>query len=214
MGINDFGIRLARLRKGKNLTQAQLAELLNISNKTVSRWETGEGYPEISLLPDLADVLDVSSDYLLTGEETQDKNQKDEFRSRFINAGGPYRHKDIGFRWKQPRFRDLTVFNKTVLILILIMLLYYLSWVVMQLMYNAGALDPERSEGFLTVFTTIGLHIFNIGSKAAPIVAVGGLAAGLLDFYDRQSKVSIILLVLSLMVPDMINNFGWQIIDI
>ena len=67
MGINDFGIRLARLRKGKNLTQAQLAELLNISNKTVSRWETGEGYPEISLLPDLADVLDVSSDYLLTG---------------------------------------------------------------------------------------------------------------------------------------------------
>ena len=77
MGINDFGIRLARLRKGKNLTQAQLAELLNISNKTVSRWETGEGYPEISLLPDLADVLDVSSDYLLTVEVTQDKNQKD-----------------------------------------------------------------------------------------------------------------------------------------
>ena len=38
---NEFGAKIADLRKEKGLTQAQLADLLNISNKTISRWETG-----------------------------------------------------------------------------------------------------------------------------------------------------------------------------
>ncbi|MEF2783199.1 MAG: helix-turn-helix transcriptional regulator, partial [Clostridium sp.] len=45
-----FAKRLVNLRKKKGYTQAELAEKLNVSNKTVSRWETAEGYPDISLL--------------------------------------------------------------------------------------------------------------------------------------------------------------------
>ena len=46
MNKEQFAEKIIRLRKKKGYTQAQLAELLNVSNKAVSRWETAEGYPE------------------------------------------------------------------------------------------------------------------------------------------------------------------------
>ncbi len=63
-----LGATITSLRKQKHMTQAKLAEVLNISHKTVSKWETGLGYPEISLLPRLASVFGVTVDYLLSGE--------------------------------------------------------------------------------------------------------------------------------------------------
>ncbi|MCI9595778.1 MAG: helix-turn-helix transcriptional regulator [Firmicutes bacterium] len=48
---------MARLYKEQPLTQAQLAEKLHISNKTISRWEMGEGYPDVTLLAPLAETL-------------------------------------------------------------------------------------------------------------------------------------------------------------
>ncbi len=68
MDAKNLGRIVARLRKKKGMTQMQLAEKLCISNKTVSRWESGLGYPEITQLPTLAEVLGVSVDYMLTGE--------------------------------------------------------------------------------------------------------------------------------------------------
>ncbi len=52
-------------RKEKNITQQELADLLFVSNKTISKWETGRGVPEITIIPKLAKVLDVSIDELL-----------------------------------------------------------------------------------------------------------------------------------------------------
>ena len=63
-----FGITVAKLRKQHNLTQAALAQKINVSSKAVSKWETGLGYPEITLLPQIAAVFGVSVDYLITGE--------------------------------------------------------------------------------------------------------------------------------------------------
>lgn len=65
MDNKSFGEKIARLRKEQHLTQAQLAEKLHISNKTISRWETGEGYPEITLLAPLAEALGTTTDELL-----------------------------------------------------------------------------------------------------------------------------------------------------
>ena len=59
------GKMIAEKRKEKGLTQLQLAEKLNVSNKTISRWETGEGYPDISILSALAHHLDITVDDLL-----------------------------------------------------------------------------------------------------------------------------------------------------
>jgi sugar/nucleoside kinase (ribokinase family) len=64
MNTVSFGSTIAKLRKKNNLTQLQLAEKLNISDKAVSKWENGGGYPEISLLPLLSEVFGVSIDYL------------------------------------------------------------------------------------------------------------------------------------------------------
>jgi transcriptional regulator with XRE-family HTH domain len=62
------GSFIAQLRKEKSLTQQELADRLGVTNKAVSKWETGEGYPEITILPTLADALGVTADELLRGE--------------------------------------------------------------------------------------------------------------------------------------------------
>ncbi len=70
----EFSANLRRLRKAAGFTQEALAEKLHLTGQAVSRWETGDGYPEITLLPTLADLLGVTVDALLrnaelTGEE-------------------------------------------------------------------------------------------------------------------------------------------------
>ena len=67
MDAKSIGATIAELRKKKGLTQLQLAEKLNVSDKAVSRWENGLGYPEITQLPVIASVFGVAVDYLMTG---------------------------------------------------------------------------------------------------------------------------------------------------
>ncbi len=62
------GTTIRRLREAKGLTQKQLAEQLCVSDKTVSKWETGRGLPDISILMELAAALGVSVPELLTGD--------------------------------------------------------------------------------------------------------------------------------------------------
>lgn len=64
-----FAKKLIALRKRKGYTQQDLADRLQVTNKAVSRWETGEGFPDISLLVPLCDALDVKCDDLLRDEK-------------------------------------------------------------------------------------------------------------------------------------------------
>ena len=68
MEKKTMGSFMAALRKANGLTQQQVADKLNVSNKTVSKWECNEGYPEISMLPVIAELYSVSVDELLRGE--------------------------------------------------------------------------------------------------------------------------------------------------
>ena len=68
------GAAIRRLRERKNMTQAALAELLDVSPKTVSKWETARGLPDISLLDSLASALNVSVMELLSGAAVRNKN--------------------------------------------------------------------------------------------------------------------------------------------
>lgn len=63
-----IGKRIAKLRKEKGLSQEKLAEKLGVSSQAVSKWENDASCPDISLLPILARVLDVTTDELLTGK--------------------------------------------------------------------------------------------------------------------------------------------------
>ena len=62
------GALIAELRHERELTQAQLGQRLGVADRTVSRWETGGGLPDVSMLADLATELGVTVDELLTGE--------------------------------------------------------------------------------------------------------------------------------------------------
>ena len=62
MDSKKTGAFIAALRKEKGYTQANLAELLNISNRTVSKWENGDGFPDITILPDIALVFGITVD--------------------------------------------------------------------------------------------------------------------------------------------------------
>ena len=69
MDANKTGALIAAKRKEKGMTQRELAEKLHISNKAVSRWETGAGFPDVSLLEPLAEALGVTVTELLSGGE-------------------------------------------------------------------------------------------------------------------------------------------------
>ena len=69
------GGTIKRLREGRRLTQARLAELLGVTDKAVSRWETGRGLPDLTLLEPLAKALGISVPELLSGEQVVNANR-------------------------------------------------------------------------------------------------------------------------------------------
>lgn len=71
MNQEKIGKFIAVCRKEKKLTQNELAEKLNITNKAVSKWETGRGMPDSSILLELSKILDVTVNELLSGERLQ-----------------------------------------------------------------------------------------------------------------------------------------------
>lgn len=72
------------LRNKKGLTQKQLADLINVSDKTVSKWETGKGFPDVSMIEPLSAALSASAIELLNGESVANKNvSANVLRSRF-----------------------------------------------------------------------------------------------------------------------------------
>lgn len=102
MSINDFGTRLADLRKRAELTQAALAEKLDVSDRAVSKWENAGGYPDITLLPQLADIFGVTTDYLLRGTPVKrqrfclgwgDNKFRDAVNTKYLDKG--WRVKDM-----------------------------------------------------------------------------------------------------------------------
>lgn len=71
-----IGKFIAAERKRKGYTQKQLAEILGISDKTVSKWECGNGFPEVSLLHPLCTELDISVNELLVGERVSEEDYR------------------------------------------------------------------------------------------------------------------------------------------
>lgn len=70
MNQKKMGAFIKALRKDKNLTQEQLAEILGVSNRTVSRWETGSNIPDLDMLIMLSDYFDVEIKELIDGEKS------------------------------------------------------------------------------------------------------------------------------------------------
>ena len=91
----QFGRFVAELRREKNYTQKQLAELLNISDKAISKWERGLSLPDVGMLLPLADILDVSVTELLESRRmdtaaSPDMEQVEEIVKKAISFSGEH----------------------------------------------------------------------------------------------------------------------------
>lgn len=78
MDYNKIGNFIATQRKEKKLTQAKLGELIFVSEKTISKWEKGNGIPDTNTLPKLCEVFGVSLNELLNGEKDKSENNNNE----------------------------------------------------------------------------------------------------------------------------------------
>ena len=80
-----IGKFISQMRKEKGLTQKQLGEELLISDKTVSKWETGKGLPEVSLMLPLCEKLGINVNELLTGERIPEEDYKKKAEENIMN---------------------------------------------------------------------------------------------------------------------------------
>ena len=70
----QFGAFVAQLRKERGMTQKELADILHVTDKAVSKWETGKGFPDLKLLEPLARALGVSLVELMRGERLESES--------------------------------------------------------------------------------------------------------------------------------------------
>ncbi len=86
MNQEKIGKFIAEKRKQKNITQALLAEKLGITDRSVSNWENGKNMPDLSLFKPLCNILDISINELLSGEELNPEKYQEKFEENIVNT--------------------------------------------------------------------------------------------------------------------------------
>lgn len=104
-------------RKEKGLTQRQLAELLGISDKTISKWETGKGFPDFTLVPQMCQILEINVNELLSGEVLSSKEYPEKAEVNMISLMEKMKHR---------RIKDILYVSISVVLFVFI--IYYLIW--------------------------------------------------------------------------------------
>lgn len=88
MNAKQTGNLINLLRTEKNLTQKQLAEMINISDKAVSKWERGDGCPDVSIIPILANALEVDVESIMNGTLSEEMMNEILGNTQEISATG------------------------------------------------------------------------------------------------------------------------------
>lgn len=84
--LEKSGAFIAKCRKEKNLTQRQLGEKLNVTDKAVSKWERGKSFPDVSLMKALCEELNIDVSDLLAGEKIKPENYKEKTEDMIMAA--------------------------------------------------------------------------------------------------------------------------------
>lgn len=165
MEKKTMGAFLAALRKAHGYTQQEVADKLNISNKTVSKWERDEGCPEIMMLPAIAELYGVTVDEILRGERiinpenAQINDEKTEKRAKYL------------FDKALSRFTNLSFIS--IALGVLASILAYLTW--------------ELSYNFVTKTVCILLTVFT--SCASVIIQIVAFNNFRMNFTDEESII-------------------------
>jgi len=86
MDLKKIGMFIASSRKEKNMTQKELADGIGVTDKAVSRWETGRGFPDVSILKSLSEVLGMSITEIVNGEKSSPEMAKENADSALLEA--------------------------------------------------------------------------------------------------------------------------------
>lgn len=175
MDTLKIGKFIARMRKEKNMTQEDLARILGVTNKTISRWENGNYMPDLSLLKPLSEVLDISLNELLSGEKDISVQKANENISNITN------------------YFNLVI-NKVLKNIYITLMFLGLFLIISALLVTS----PESSWG--SIYTAIGLCMFIIGFnrclkkyniiwKWILTLGVTVLCLGLLLFFDYLNVI-------------------------
>ena len=144
MDMKKTGAFLKTLRKEKKYTQEELAEYLNVSNRTVSRWETGTNLPDIGLLVQLSDFYGVDVRELIDGERKSELKNKESQDS--IKKVAEY-----------SRLKEKILIRRIILVVVLGIVAWCVSLAISLLFFsevNGGAID--------IILTLIGFIIYSI----------------------------------------------------
>ena len=141
MEKEQFGCFVAQLRKEKGLTQKELGELINLTDKAISKWERGLSFPDVSVLEELAGALDVSVAELLKGQRiSEDESMKKAEAVELIDYS--LRLSDMEMSRKKERLRWIMVF-----LIMLILLLTSVSLNVMNAMNGENLIINDNRGG-------------------------------------------------------------------
>ena len=86
MNQEKIGKFIAENRKKRNLTQADIAEQLGVSNRSISNWENGKNMPDLSLLKPLCEILNITINELLSGEKLNQTEYQAKFEENIVNT--------------------------------------------------------------------------------------------------------------------------------
>ena len=126
MDYNKIGNLIMSERKAKKLTQAKLAEKLFVSEKTISKWENGNGIPDTNSLPKLCEIFEISINELLNGERISTNNYKDKAEERLLEL---QKIKEIGDK----RLLSMEIVIGILSMIILLSLTFLASFLEMQI---------------------------------------------------------------------------------
>ena len=94
MDYNKIGNLIMTERKAKKLTQAKLAEKLFVSEKTISKWETGNGIPDTNILPKLCEIFGISINEILNGERLKKEDYENKAEKKLLELQKEKQEKD------------------------------------------------------------------------------------------------------------------------
>ena len=143
-----FGERLYELRNKNNLSQEELAEVLDVSRQSISKWENDKAYPEMTRLLFMSDYFDVSLDYLMRGIEKENNEEKVTADDTGENPNDKYKTKNILLVWNN-FLSNLSPNQKTLFMLLYILIICALVALIVSVIY-LGGYEIGKFIGYLT----------------------------------------------------------------
>lgn len=135
MDLEKIGRFIAECRKEKGITQAQLAEKINITDKAVSKWETGKGLPDVSIMIELCNILGINVNELLSGERLSEENYQEKANENIVNM--------IKVADKNRRIK-----NKMILIIVIIIAIFFVYGLLLGI-YQSMEVSVGYDEGIM-----------------------------------------------------------------